>query len=96
MATDEDNSDRNPLEAFLSGNPINRDELGTPPLANTRNPLLDRERIHISNGRRDRQSSYVRVIVCEMPTRSRELVIQSFPDSGKDYVSGGISSDRQM
>jgi hypothetical protein len=48
MATiDKDDTDQNPLEAFLSGSPINRDELGDPPLANTKDPLLDRERIHL-------------------------------------------------
>lgn len=48
MATiDNDDTDQTPLEAFLSGSPIDRDELGDPPLANTKDPLLDRERIHL-------------------------------------------------
>jgi hypothetical protein len=45
--TDNDNTDSTPLEAFLSGSPINRDELGDPPLANTTDSLLDRDRIHL-------------------------------------------------
>jgi hypothetical protein len=45
--TDKDNTDYTPLEAFLNGSPINRDELGDPPLANTEDSLLDRDRIHL-------------------------------------------------
>lgn len=36
-----------PLEAFLSGPSIDRDELGEPPLADREDPFLDRERIHV-------------------------------------------------
>lgn len=35
------------LEEFLARNKIDREELGEPPLANSQDPLLDRERIHL-------------------------------------------------
>jgi hypothetical protein len=41
------NDPDDPLEAFLSGPSIDRDELGEPPLADSEDPFLDRERIHV-------------------------------------------------
>lgn len=41
------NDGESPLERFLSGGQIDPEELGEPPLANTKDPLLDRERIHV-------------------------------------------------
>ena len=35
------------LEDFLERNKIDREELGEPPLANSRDPFLDQERIHL-------------------------------------------------
>ena len=43
----ESNDGSSPLERFLSGGRIDPDELGEPPLANTEDSLLDRERIHV-------------------------------------------------
>lgn len=43
------NDGSSPLERFLSGGRIDPEELGKPPLANTEDSLLDRERIHVEN-----------------------------------------------
>jgi hypothetical protein len=42
-----EDQDLTPLEEFLARNKIDREELGEPPLANSQDPLLDRERIHL-------------------------------------------------
>jgi hypothetical protein len=46
----ESNDGSSPLERFLSGGRIDPDELGEPPLADTEDSLLDRERIHVAPG----------------------------------------------
>ena len=35
------------LEEFLARNTIDREELGEPPLADSQDPFLDRERVHL-------------------------------------------------
>ena len=35
------------LEEFLARNTIDREDLGEPPLANSQDPFLDRERVHL-------------------------------------------------
>lgn len=48
MATKGDeNQDSTLLEEFLARNKIDREELGEPPLADSRDPLLDRDRVHL-------------------------------------------------
>lgn len=47
MAANDDPDD--PLEVFLGGPSIDREELGEPPHANSTDPFLDRERIRIED-----------------------------------------------
>lgn len=42
-----ENQDSTLLEEFLARNKIDREGLGEPPLANSQDPLLDRERVHL-------------------------------------------------
>jgi hypothetical protein len=35
------------LEEFLARNTIDREDLGEPPLADSQDPFLDRERVHL-------------------------------------------------
>jgi len=48
MSSQRDSTDgSSALERFLSGGRIDPENLGEPPLANTEDSLLDRERIHV-------------------------------------------------
>lgn len=47
MNTPHIDDDRSPLERFLSGGAIDPEDLGEPPLADSKDSLLDRERIHV-------------------------------------------------
>jgi hypothetical protein len=42
------------LEEFLARNTIDREDLGDPPLADSQDPFLDRERVHLDIGKEDK------------------------------------------
>jgi hypothetical protein len=48
MATkSSEDQDSTLLEEFLARNTIDREDLGEPPLADSQDPFLDRERVHL-------------------------------------------------